>query len=488
MIKNERQYKITRAQAERFNNALHVLEVEQRDVGEVHPLLLKARKDALRSQLYELKSELREYEDLKEGMFEFNQLSSIAELPKLLIRARIASALSQRELAERLGLKEQQIQRYEATDYSSASLTRIKSVAAAMGVSFEESVPVDGVTGSLQSLLNRVSEAGLAAEFIRKRLIPLKGRPLSLRAKEGDEAGLTHVTAETICKIFGWPLRDLLNGQPLELKTSVGGVRFKAIANANPERVDAYTVYAHYLALLVSQASEHQPIRTIPTDPFELRRDIISKYGSISLSSIANCAWDFGIPVLPLDDPGVFHGACFREGGRNVIVLKQKTSSESRWAFDLLHELWHSGQEPDSPERTVLEPDESATGEDLSDEEKTASRFAAAVMLNGRGHKLAEECLRAASYDLRRLKIAVKNLALQEGVSVDALANYMAFRLAAEQDQNWWGTASRLQEDGDPWNIVRNVFFERADLTRLAEPDQELIAQALAPWREVSHV
>ena len=103
MIKNERQYKITRVQAERFNKALRVLEVEQRDAGEVHPLLLKARKDALRSQLTELESDLREYEDLKVGMFEFEQLSSIAELPKLLIRARIASGLSQRDLADRLG-------------------------------------------------------------------------------------------------------------------------------------------------------------------------------------------------------------------------------------------------------------------------------------------------------------------------------------------------------------------------------------------------
>ncbi len=487
MIKNERQYKITRTQAERFNDALRVLEVEQRDVGEVHPLLLKARKDALRSQLSELESELREYEDLKKGMFEFEQLSSIAELPKLLIRARIASGMSQRDLADKLGLKEQQFQRYEATDYSSASLSRIIAVAAALGVKYEESVPIDGAIVSLQSLLNRVSGIGLPAEFVRKRLIPHRSLSLNLMAKERNEGRLTHATAETVGKIFRWPLRELLNEQPLELKASVGGVRFKAIANANSERVDAYTVYAHYLSLLVSQASEHLPIKTIPTDPFRLYSDIVSRYGSISLSSIVNCVWDFGVPVLPLDDPGVFHGACFREGGRNVIVLKQKTSSESRWAFDLLHELWHSGQEPDNPERTVLEPDEGASQASLPEEEVTASRFAATVMLNGRGPELAEGCLRAANYDLYRLKAAVRMIALQEGVRVDDLANYMAFRLTREQDENWWGAANNLQEVGDPWTVVRNVFFERADLVKLSEPDRELISQALTPWREISY-
>ena len=50
------------------------------------------------------------------------------------VEARVASGLSQRDLAERLGLKEQQIQRYEATEYASASLRRIREVVGALGV------------------------------------------------------------------------------------------------------------------------------------------------------------------------------------------------------------------------------------------------------------------------------------------------------------------------------------------------------------------
>ena len=41
--------------------------------------------------------------------------------------------LSQKELADRIGLKEQQIQRYEATEYASASLTRIQEIIGALG-------------------------------------------------------------------------------------------------------------------------------------------------------------------------------------------------------------------------------------------------------------------------------------------------------------------------------------------------------------------
>ena len=132
MIKNERQYRITRAQADGLSRTLENL--GQRAEG-VHPLIAKAREDALRSQIEELQAELRDYESLLSGGFEPDDLQAVAHLPTMLIRARIALGLTQKDLAERLGLKEQQIQRYEATDYASASLTRIREVAGALGAS-----------------------------------------------------------------------------------------------------------------------------------------------------------------------------------------------------------------------------------------------------------------------------------------------------------------------------------------------------------------
>jgi ribosome-binding protein aMBF1 (putative translation factor) len=51
-----------------------------------------------------------------------------------LIEARIAAGMSQRELARVLGIKEQQVQRYEATEYASASLARVIKVAHALAV------------------------------------------------------------------------------------------------------------------------------------------------------------------------------------------------------------------------------------------------------------------------------------------------------------------------------------------------------------------
>ena len=79
-------------------------------------------------QIVDLKEELHIYESMRAGAFSLEQLEVVSELSNMLIGARIAQGISQKELAERIGLKEQQIQRYEATDYASASLSRIREV------------------------------------------------------------------------------------------------------------------------------------------------------------------------------------------------------------------------------------------------------------------------------------------------------------------------------------------------------------------------
>ena len=140
MITNERQYRITRKQASNFENAIE--EFDRRSVHKEypHPRLLKAERDALQSQLDDLKVELNEYELLKSGQASTVFVDSLEELAHGLIQARIAANLSQRALAQRLGLKEQQIQRYEADAYASASYRRLCQVARALDLRIESEI------------------------------------------------------------------------------------------------------------------------------------------------------------------------------------------------------------------------------------------------------------------------------------------------------------------------------------------------------------
>lgn len=132
MIKNGRQYRITKAQIAKFRQALESLAREPRNG--MNPALLKAQREALQSQLGDLLAEAREYEALQRSNPRALKLDSLDEIPQALIRARIAKGLTQKQLAERVGLKEQQIQRYEATDYAAASFARIQVVIRALNL------------------------------------------------------------------------------------------------------------------------------------------------------------------------------------------------------------------------------------------------------------------------------------------------------------------------------------------------------------------
>ena len=131
MIKNERQYKITRSRADEVRKTIG--EPQRTTLPDVlQPEMRKLQLDALRGTLGELEAELAEYDALHDATL--IEATGIEQLPTALIRARIACSLTQRRLAERVGLQEQAIQRYEATDYAGVSFARLVEIAKALGL------------------------------------------------------------------------------------------------------------------------------------------------------------------------------------------------------------------------------------------------------------------------------------------------------------------------------------------------------------------
>jgi HTH-type transcriptional regulator/antitoxin HigA len=138
MILNERQYKISKAKYIEFKEAVDSFVLDKATQRTGSPVLAKAELDALQSELDALSDQLKEYEALKSGIVTVLKADSLEALPMLLIRARISKGLSQRQLAEALGLKEQQIQRYESDRYATASLRRLEEVAKALELKISE--------------------------------------------------------------------------------------------------------------------------------------------------------------------------------------------------------------------------------------------------------------------------------------------------------------------------------------------------------------
>ncbi|KUJ49771.1 helix-turn-helix transcriptional regulator [Chryseobacterium sp. JAH] len=133
MIKNEKQYAITNKKRKEFLRSLEKLQVDSQS----NDKFKKIMQDAIKSQIETFDRELKEYEKLtNEKPIIFS--SPIENLSETLIKARIVTGLSQNDLAKIVGLKEQQIQRYEANNYESANLERMLSIANAMNIHFDE--------------------------------------------------------------------------------------------------------------------------------------------------------------------------------------------------------------------------------------------------------------------------------------------------------------------------------------------------------------
>lgn len=481
MITNDRQYKITRAAVARFEKAIAAIAESGAARRDVHPRLLQAEREGLESQAADLREQVREYEELRSGLHSSISVASFDELPEGLIKARIATGLTQKDLADRLGMKEQQIQRYEAERYASASLQRLQDVARALGIRIEKNILLPLQPNTFESLMAKLKQVGIDWLFVRSRLLPPGD---SARASdtplENEGEKLATKTAAAVSRIFGWPADALLGMAPLALpRYAAAEARFKMPAGRSRQATNVFVTYANYLAVTVLTACRSLPKTPIPEDPHDVYRAALDDRGELTLLGTLHFVWNLGVPVLPLRGQGAFHGACWRYDGDNVIVLKQSSKYESRWLFDLLHELKHASQSPELSSFEVVEADETSMERRNSPDEIAATIFAADVILNGRAEVLAKACVAAAGGSVARLKNSVAKVAAREHVNVGALANYLAFRLSW-QDINWWGAAANLQSDGDdPFEVTRRVFFERFPFDLENDLDRRLLERAL---------
>lgn len=139
MITNEKQYRSTRT-------ALDTLKAVagKPPPTDADPAFTAIVRDALASQIAELQESLDLFDQLRAGTITQFSAARLSDLPDSLIRARIARGMSQKDLGDALGLKEQQIQRYEAERYRSASLDRLVEVSDALGVRIENRASLVG--------------------------------------------------------------------------------------------------------------------------------------------------------------------------------------------------------------------------------------------------------------------------------------------------------------------------------------------------------
>jgi transcriptional regulator with XRE-family HTH domain len=491
MIRNERQYRTTLRQRQMLADALEELTghsislaavPSSPSTGDHAAQVAELQRASLVGQLAELDTQVREYEQLRSGQFTVARVSSLSELPDALVRARIAAGLSQRDLAARLGMKEQQVQRYESDGYAGASLNRLREVMEALGVELDADMQLPTGDTSLSLLRRRLREMGFDRRTVDQRLL----RDLTGTANQAKVLAV----AERVARLLAIPVRDLLSNAPVPAFATTG--RFQVPRSAALARLDAYTRYTESLADIVLRATAHLPARllgdaqTVRTAIDEIAATIVPQQKTPHLNSetlllaALQYAASIGVPVLALRDPGAFHGACFSRDGHSVIVLKHSSDSPARWLALLLHEFGHLSDPSRGDRRTWIEPGDLDTWND-SPEELGAHAFAADVLFYGRARADAvlSQAVNAAGGSVERLKSVVFDVAAHADAPADVLANYLAFQLT-RRSINWWGTASTFQRHATPWRLVTDQLLTQLDFNALDPIDRAALMDALA--------
>jgi len=367
MITNERQYRLTRAQAQKFRSALDTYDPLQLVKEGLDPIVVDAQRRGVEQQLRELEHAISQYEALRSGdMTEFLAHSAL-EIGEVLVQGRVAQGLTQRDLAVRLGMPEQQVQRYEQERYQTANLGRIAEVAQALQLAMVAEWRVtQGFGERSPSRIAKFDPKRLPVRQMRKRgwlsEIELRDDP----TKHSDH----ELAAVFVSEAVGGTSLASLHRQNLKLAVK-----------ADPYSLLAWKARVLQKArLLRERASNAQPI-----DPILIKKLVRLSQHADGVVDAVKLLRGIGIlvvfeehlPAMYLDG-----AALLLDNSTPVIGMTLRHDRLDNFWFVLLHELGHNALQRDSglqdgffdddsipsAERFESEADEFAIGALISEE------------------------------------------------------------------------------------------------------------------------
>ena len=482
MITNERQYKITRRKAQSFESAIKEIDSSVLESTDDSTKLLRLERDAMASVLADLREELAEYDRLKKAHIATISANSFEDLAIGLIKARIAQGFTQRELANQLGLKEQQIQRYEADRYASTSYKRLCEVANALRVQIKNEILLPMSLLAFDDVFKKTQKAGVSREFVISRLLswPDAASVIGQVSDGQSECWLVSKLITVLNHVFGWTVEDILSDKPLDI--NISGLELAGFESPKKQvelPADSFAKYAHHLALVAINGTGNQRTEKIPTDSIAMSQMFLDRgTAPDDLRSVLQTVWDLGVIVFPLQGEGTFHWACWRIKGRTVIFLRQTSKFNRNWIFDLFCSLYYVAQRSNDDDYGLIQTKPLTKRRRKSKQEQAASRYAMDIMLNCDSGELLRRFTETANQGSEQLKAEVQILANEMGVSEHLLAYLVAHQLSLE-DENWRGTEPNHHSQYNPCQVARDVFYDRFQFRISNEIDRSLLARAL---------
>ncbi len=319
MIHSDRQHRISSGELAKLKSALAATEAQPRE----EEWLQEIEVAGLKSQIAGIEADIAHYDMLKAGEIPVAKSFSLTALPDVLIEARIASGMSQTDLADAIGVRAQQIQRYEASNYMGASLARLIEISKVLNVHtvglFETESRREGAVYGWDDVDNVFWRQMPAREMVKRKWFDVPhGADLTERIKAYflDAAGPQFATALHRKKMRGSTLpneHSLLAWQARVLE--------RARAHIEDEDIPAFRLDDRWLPDLARLTRRKDgPRRT---------RQLLAEHG-IALVTEEH------LPGTYLDG-----AAMLGSGDRPVIGLTLRHDRLDNFWFVLFHEIGH---------------------------------------------------------------------------------------------------------------------------------------------------
>lgn len=320
MILNEQELKEARSRISLLDGALTSEAALEPMIAGLPPEVVEQVMRAMKAERVELESLCSAYEDAKtSGNYAPLQQRTSGEPGIALIVARIARGLSQRELAWRLGLKEQQIQRYEADRYSTISLKNYQKIAVLLGVTLRAEISELTDFVGLDKVIDAAPKSSL-------RKILKHGRENGWFAADAEEAELWRFIAEN----------RITFGSPTLLRTG-----FNVKDHSDDLLLHAWRARVATIAQGIIAEVKPQFDRLQVTWLTELVR--LSRYDDGPKLAVSFLLQNGIVVVIERQIPGLeVDGAAFLEGEIPIIGLTLRRDSLDNFWFTLLHEVGHA--------------------------------------------------------------------------------------------------------------------------------------------------
>lgn len=362
MISNEKEYRATKSALAGFEDALMRYDVLKVIEDGVDPMIARAQRASYERQAAELREQLSAYEALREGKVPELEVHSVPQIGKGLVEARIAKGLTQRELANLAGLQEQQIQKYEKEQYSSASLNRISHIASTIGFSFEAKLTLLHGVSSIDNMLGGLN----LADF-----------PFAEMNSRGWFSGLVDRRAPSADRARA--LRDFFVQAPREIAPALH--RKTAGSLSAPRRA----ALVAWQARILTKARQRVGLARRFTTP---SAEVVSQLAKLSsdprgIQKVVELLLGYGIIVVferHLPKTKLDGAAMSLDGMYAVIGMTARHDRIDNFWFVLLHELGHIIRHwPRVVGEGILDEDAGAESDELI--EKEADEFSENAIL-----------------------------------------------------------------------------------------------------------